>query len=63
MAWSDEYCGEVPAPTITPPDIHESSITKEDVLNALGYEEITISKTDANGDTVTAYVAGKVVDS
>lgn len=55
-----DNCNDRAAPTIEVPDIQESDITKEDILNALGYEEITISKTDANGDTVTAYVAGRV---
>lgn len=55
-----DNCNDRAAPTITPPDISEDEITKEEILSILGYEEITISKTDANGDTVTAYVAGRV---
>ena len=47
---------------ITPPDIPDdpgySDLTKDQILSILGYHEIPISKTDANGDTVTAHVAG-----
>ena len=58
MAWSEEYCAEMPAPTITPPDITpDSSLTKEQLLNILGYTEIVLSKTDVDG-TATVVVPG-----
>lgn len=57
MAWDENVCAESPAPEF---DIPEDKSAKEILLEILGYEEITISKTDANGDIVTAYVLGRV---
>lgn len=49
---------------ITPPDIPDdpgcSNLTKEQILGILGYEEIEISKTDSEDNTVTITVPGAV---
>lgn len=48
---------------ITPPDIPDdpgSDLTKEQILGILGYEEIEISKTDSEDNTVTITVPGAV---
>ena len=36
------------------------SMTKEEILEVLGYTEIELSKTDANNNTVTVHVLGRV---
>lgn len=59
MAWDENVCANTPAPEF---DIPEDESIKEQILKALGYEEIEISETDANGTTVRAYVLGRVVE-
>lgn len=57
-----DLCIEKIPPEITPPAVpEEGDVTKEDILNALGYEELALSKTDDEGNTVTVYVIGRVV--
>lgn len=57
MAWDENVCANSPAPDIIIP---EDKTAKEKLLEILGYEEIEISETDVNGETVRAYVPGRV---
>lgn len=55
---------EYTTPTITPPEDPDpgssGSMTKDEILQALGYTEIPISAEGANGEKVTVVVAGRI---
>lgn len=57
MAWDENVCANSPAPTFTVP---EDKTAKEKLLELLGYEEIEISETNVDGQTVRAFVLGRV---
>lgn len=57
MAWDEKVCANTPAPEF---EIPEDKIFRENMLEKMGYHEIPISITGENGNTVTAYVAGRI---
>lgn len=50
--------------TITPPEEDDptpsGSMTKDEILETLGYTEVPITVTGSNGEKVTVVVAGRV---
>ena len=54
---------EYNTPTITPPEEDDpapGSMTRDEILETLGYTEIPIKVTGADGEAVTIVVAGRV---
>ena len=54
-----DNCNDRIPPEIIPPT--PGMPTKEQLLSILGYEEFDVVKTDSDGLTVTATIAGKTV--
>ena len=55
-----DICIDTIPPTITPPEVPEDgAVTKDEILAALGYQEIELTKIDDDGKTVTVYVIGR----
>lgn len=52
MAWNDESCAYIPAPTITPPPYKTAF---EESINSMGLQLSPVTITDAQGNEVTIY--------
>lgn len=52
MAWSDEYCANVPAPSINPP---KDMSPLEESLDSMGLMLSPVVIQDAQGNNVTVY--------